>query len=374
MPLENWVFRLVTCAWCTTRRRSARTQSLSVRMSVVVQASEQQEEDGGVHTTSDDTSSSDGSSLDSETLDHERGGDGIVSEHAPLSSSSSSSFVKEDSRGRVDMVGQLMNLVQRFMLKFLARPILASWIYFTSSSAVLLWFTRRSLVWLFIVVSVLSIYGTSSLKFSQDPPEFLASDTNIQQLLNLNGNLTELDQYNCGDCSSWHQGGEGGGGDDPTKPPPTLPSTKPPPPTHPTQPPPPPPTLPPDTTTSTTPLPPTGTVPHPPPHSTTDGDDNTTSGPTNPGGTTPPGSQNPELTTNPTPSLTDNPTSPSPSNDNSSYSVTKYSNNAIVYVVFGVEGVERDYSPYHLLPSEEDDSVCTYVAWHGMASCACMYV
>ena len=77
---------------------------------------------------------------------------------------------------------------------------------------ILRWTTRLLPVIIFIVILVSMSGATSQLKPSDGPPQIFDPDSNIQKLLNLQGNLTDIEAVNCWNCSAWYEGTTSGGG------------------------------------------------------------------------------------------------------------------------------------------------------------------
>ena len=64
-----------------------------------------------------------------------------------------------------------------------------------------------------LVVIAISLGLLSQLRFTNQPPQFFDPDSNIQKMLNLTGNMTDLGASECYDqCSSWSAGSDGEGG------------------------------------------------------------------------------------------------------------------------------------------------------------------
>ena len=108
--------------------------------------------------------------------------------------------------GILNVQNYLTAIVQIFMMKFIARPLLAPrlWKPTGDRKSVLSVFTQGGFVWLFCIVIALSILGTSFLQLTNHQPQFFNPDSNLQKLLDLNGNLTDSNSYNCWDCSAWY--------------------------------------------------------------------------------------------------------------------------------------------------------------------------
>ena len=108
--------------------------------------------------------------------------------------------------------------VQMLMLRLVARPVmLPQLIQYTSISnktlrTILRWTTRLIPVFVFIVILACMSGAMSQLKPSDHPPQFFDPDSNIQKMLDLEGNLTQRSAVNCWDCSAWYGGSGGGGG------------------------------------------------------------------------------------------------------------------------------------------------------------------
>lgn len=107
-------------------------------------------------------------------------------------------------------------LSQKIMLHTIARAVmLPQMIQYNCISskklrAIFRWTTRLIPVILFIVILISMSGAMSQLKPSDHPPQFFDPDSNIQKMLDLEGNLTETSVVNCWDCSAWYNGGGGG--------------------------------------------------------------------------------------------------------------------------------------------------------------------
>ena len=77
--------------------------------------------------------------------------------------------------------------------------------------AALLWATRLLPVVIFVVVLVSMSGAMSQLEPTNHPPQFFDPDSNIQKMLDLEGNLTQKEVINCWNCSAWYSGPGGGG-------------------------------------------------------------------------------------------------------------------------------------------------------------------
>ena len=65
-----------------------------------------------------------------------------------------------------------------------------------------------------LVVIAISLGLLSQFRFTNQPPQFFDPDSNIQKMLNLAGNVTDLGASECYDqCSSWSAGSDGEGGE-----------------------------------------------------------------------------------------------------------------------------------------------------------------
>ena len=65
-----------------------------------------------------------------------------------------------------------------------------------------------------LVVIAISLGLLSQLRLTNQPPQFFDPDSNIQKMLNLAGNVTDLGASECYDqCSSWSAGSDGEGGE-----------------------------------------------------------------------------------------------------------------------------------------------------------------
>lgn len=107
--------------------------------------------------------------------------------------------------GILSVERRLTTLVQVFMMKFVARPVLAPrlWKPTGDRRSVLNVFTQGGFIWIFCIVVALSILGTSFLQLTNHQPQFFNPDSNLQKMLDLNGNLTDATSYNCWSCSAW---------------------------------------------------------------------------------------------------------------------------------------------------------------------------
>ena len=73
------------------------------------------------------------------------------------------------------------------------------------------WTTRLLPVILFIAILVSMSGAASQLQPSDGPPQIFDPDSNMQKLLNLQGNLTDVESINCWNCSAWYIGTTSGG-------------------------------------------------------------------------------------------------------------------------------------------------------------------
>ena len=104
----------------------------------------------------------------------------------------------------------LTSRVQAFLLRFLAVPVMILQVWrpkfhcvSNRVGSVLRLFIRLGFVWLFVIILAMSLGKTTQLKVSDHQPQFFDPDTNIQKMLDLEGNLTEPSGDNCGSCSAW---------------------------------------------------------------------------------------------------------------------------------------------------------------------------
>ena len=107
--------------------------------------------------------------------------------------------------------GKLTSYLQNFMLKYIARPIMILHLLKIRNS-VLRFFSSLGFVGLFIVIFVISLPLAIRLEPTDHPPQFFDPDSNIQKMLDLSGNLTDLSTFDCMACPYWYQG-EGDGGE-----------------------------------------------------------------------------------------------------------------------------------------------------------------
>ena len=110
-------------------------------------------------------------------------------------------------------------IVQEALLKVVATPVMFpqmvrfSFVRCAALRTALRWVTRLSLVLVFAVILVGMCVAMLQLKPADHPPQFFDPDSNIQKMLDLEGNLTTREAVNCWDCSAWYgRGGTGGGG------------------------------------------------------------------------------------------------------------------------------------------------------------------
>ena len=114
---------------------------------------------------------------------------------------------------------RLTQYVQVVLLRVVATPVMLpqivrfSFVRYTSLRTALRWFTRLSVVLIFAVILAGMCVAMLQLKPANHPPQFFDPNSNIQKMLDLEGNLTTREAVNCWDCSAWYGGGDTGGGD-----------------------------------------------------------------------------------------------------------------------------------------------------------------
>ena len=115
----------------------------------------------------------------------------------------------------------LTYLLQVFMVKFVARVVMFPRTFKPrcfenntdndddndnnkfSVGDVLRFFWRYSFVWVYVAIFVSAFTAMCFLKPTESPPQIFNANTNIQKMLNLEGNLTE---YNCVTCYKTYNG------------------------------------------------------------------------------------------------------------------------------------------------------------------------
>ena len=116
---------------------------------------------------------------------------------------------------------KLTIFVQKVILQVVARPAMLpqmiqySFVSGKITRAILRWSTRFIPIVLFTLILFLMGAAMLKLRPSDHPPQFFDPDSNIQKMLDLEGNLTQPSALNCWDCSAWysdHQASPGGGG------------------------------------------------------------------------------------------------------------------------------------------------------------------
>ena len=103
--------------------------------------------------------------------------------------------------------------IQKVLLLTLARGVMLpqtlrySFVTNNALRTILRWLTRLLPVALFIAILVSMSGAMSQLQPTDHPPQFFDPDSNIQRMLDLEGNLTDREVVNCWNCSAWYSGG-----------------------------------------------------------------------------------------------------------------------------------------------------------------------
>ena len=114
---------------------------------------------------------------------------------------------------------KLTRYVQMILLRAIAHPVMLPQLVTCScernkvARTILRWTTRLSVVAVFVVILAGMFGAMLQLKPADHPPRFFDPDSNIQKLLDLDGNLTARTAINCWDCSAWYSDHHSGGGD-----------------------------------------------------------------------------------------------------------------------------------------------------------------
>ncbi len=110
--------------------------------------------------------------------------------------------VVDDTIKKASLVDQMSSFLQLIMLYGFARPVLFFQLVRTNFGKLRIPLINMFCVWLYLLSLITSIgLVVGLLKFSDRPPQLFNSNSNIQKLLDLTGNLTENGALDCiGGC------------------------------------------------------------------------------------------------------------------------------------------------------------------------------